>query len=82
MIIRKEKNGNYYVCRNKQKVFIEEKKGIYLIKADTYSGKVGINSITFPLDWVGKRIRLRIEVVKDGRTNTNGVDGEIQAEKG
>lgn len=67
MFLRKASNGNYYVCRrtSSNRTGRLHKSQTYrdwwLIKNDTY-----INfSIMFPDELIGKRIRLKVEVIED-----------------
>lgn len=65
MFIRKIPNGDYYVCRkpsNKK----DEYRNWFLIKRNGGSGYVPTNFITFPKEFIGKKIRLKVEVVEDG----------------
>lgn len=80
MIIKKQNNSeDYYVCRSKHKTFIEEKRGIFLVKPTIYSGKVDLHTISFSKNWIGKRVRFKIEVVKNDKSGRDGLDRKISS---
>jgi len=37
----------------------------FIVRATPYSGKVALTNVSFPTDFVGKKIRFRIEVVHE-----------------
>ncbi len=61
MIIKQIPNGDYYVCRR------GKKRNWFLLKhrSGSNSKKVSIGDIQFPKDFIGKKVRLKIEVIKD-----------------
>jgi len=72
MYIREAPNGDVYVCRTPKgcgkKSGRRDKRSVnrnwFLVKQLSGSGVVHIRSITFPKSYLGKRIRLKIEVIK------------------
>ena len=61
MKIRQSGNGDYYAVKK------NGRKNIFIIKSDIFFKKeygiLHIDHIYFPKEWIGKRIRLKIEVL-------------------
>ena len=60
--INQTPNGEIYVYRR------GSLDGTYIVKYNTNiqeSGQIGIKNINFPKELVGKRIRLKVEVIED-----------------
>ena len=64
MFVKQSSNGEYYLCvrhknSGKQKVY----KNLFLVKHDGTEGYCGgVNGITFPKEFIGKKIRMKVEV--------------------
>ena len=74
MKVRKLANGKYYVVRSNQvgsapngRNFNKSYRDWWLIKSGTgcHSGRVPIGAIIFPKEWIGKKVRLVVEVEDD-----------------
>jgi len=74
MLIRKSGDGNYYVCRippgtGNAGIGRRGKKtyrNIFLIhnkSNESASGSIVVGSIIFPQEFVGKKIRLKVEII-------------------
>ena len=75
MIIKQFSDGNYYLCRTS--VFLGKTRGMhkeskkcyrnwFLIKFNSVnSGQLNAGNIKLPKELVGKRIRLKVEILKD-----------------
>ena len=70
MIVRTNKEGELYVYRKVQ--FTRGKgssnlkasiRNTFLIKAGTNSCNILVGQISFPISWLGKKIRLKVEVI-------------------
>lgn len=61
-------DGNYYLVTGKKKN-IFTKRIIYIIKSRLYNGggrfSIGDVDINTPAELIGKRIRLKVEIIKD-----------------
>lgn len=62
--------NNFYVARKSVVPDHGKSKKTYrawfLVKSKSqYSGFVPMNAISFPKEWVGKKIRIRIEIIGD-----------------
>jgi len=76
MLIQKGGDGEYYICRrspgsSRQGGKKEEKvfRNWWLVKARSgVSGYVPIGTIVFPKEFLGKKVRFKIELV-DGKVN-------------
>ena len=73
MFIRKSGNGNYYLVRRKygigRTVKSQRHKNIYLVKANhNGQGLLKLNgSVYFPKEFIGGRVRFRIEIVDNAK---------------
>jgi len=79
MFIKKDKDGEWYVCRrtshgNQNKVgSVKHDTAVYrnwfLIKYHvskrSYTGRLYVKNITIPQEFVGKKIRLKVEVIEE-----------------
>ena len=72
MFIRQSGDGNWYMCRTSTKKSGASKsttkksyRNWFLIKNNSSSpgGVITINSIIFPQEFAGKRIRLKVEII-------------------
>jgi hypothetical protein len=75
MIIKLFPNGQYYVCRrrkgssnHKGKYQDKTMSSVFLIKYANHPnrGQILLGCISVPFELVGKRIKLKIEVIEDG----------------
>lgn len=69
--IRKSANGFFYVSRirtgrrgkHRKGDKVKDYRNWYLVKDNKRVGNIVIGSITFPKEFIGKRIRLKVEYV-------------------
>jgi len=71
MFLRKSGDNNWYVCRTSHGQLGKRNKNGYrnwfLIKyGSSNKGNLNVGHITFQKELVGKRIRLKVEVIDDG----------------
>jgi len=73
MFVKKRNNGDYYLCCKKGNiqqgaVKLGLIKDIFTIKAKETSGILPVNvksGIIFPQELIGKKIRLKVEIIKE-----------------
>jgi len=63
MFIRKSGDGNYYVCRKTGTSKAKSYRNWFLIKFANYSGYLYTEKISFPQEFVGKKVRLKVEII-------------------
>ena len=63
MFIKKGDSNNYYMYRTESK---KSFRNWFLIKTTSKrSGQLNIGKIQFPSQFIGKRVRLKVEVIKE-----------------
>ena len=68
MYLRKLSDGNWYVVYTKGnegtgRASKKKFKNVFLVRHRKNAGSIQITQIIFPKEFIGKRIRLRVEIV-------------------
>jgi len=74
MMIKQMADGKWYICRRstKGKKNINQYREWFLVKPHSqYLGRVELKLISFPNDFVGKRVRFVVEVIKREKKKPN-----------
>ena len=64
MFVKQMPNREYYLCTRKKNSGVQKVyNSLFLVKHDGTEGYCGgVNGITFPKEFIGKKVRIKVEV--------------------